>query len=651
MKICRAVQKSFYVLLLNVLITGLGISQTENTITIDSLIKLYENSPTDSMKISWGLTIVKHLGITNPNKAKKYASESIMLAQKAQRKPDEVEALLALTILSGRTSKLDSVLLLSEYTLPLAKEIKDSLAIQSCLGNLGIYHKMMGNYRKAIRYTVMKDEYGFNLELKVSTNNQVGHIYFDVSEIDSALLFFKKAALLCENPEVENTFACGISLMGLGSCYEKLDRLDSALIYVDSVLSFSEKNNYRTLEANAYSNKGFVLMRKNQCAAAIPAYLKAIDIAAEVNDLEMLGLTYLNLAACYRKGGKMSLAKETFLKGISILKPINILKLRDPYRNLFEIYKEENNYREALKWHEKYKVINDSFLTQKVRSLNLFKQEKLLLENRVKAQELELSKLREKNQEQQNYALLWIVGLLTLVVAVFLIQNKRVRTKAKKIEALNQDLSKSAVEISLLNRELTHRVKNNLNQLQGIINMEELELESEQGVDHRHVLHKIGSYIQALANLYSLLDDKKQSNVNAKVFFSELNEHYSLLGGGRVKVHIQNIPNTLYQARTTIQLTYVLIELINNALKHAFQETENPRINVCFKQSETYTTIEVEDNGVGMTPEKMRSSSGTSIVKDLIEFRMRGSLALNNTERGTLYTINIPNESILWKRA
>lgn len=248
-------------------------------------------------------------------------------------------------------------------------------------------------------------------------------------------------------------------------------------------------------------------------------------------------------------------------------------------------------------------------------------------------------------KEKENYKL--YIGVVTIILLLFLIFMIVFYNQKRKVEVFNQELSVLNRRVNLLNRELKHRVKNNLNQLQGIINVEGIELKRRKDAQPDVILYKISSYIQALASLYSLLESENELYVNAKDFFSKLEATHSILGGGKTKISINDVPNVSYKSEAITHIAYIFIELINNALKHAFDKVENPYVNIKFVQEEKYTIIWVKDNGRGMTKEKMKASFGTNLVIELIELKMEGIIDLEKSLVGTLYSITIPNYSIL----
>ena len=92
----------------------------------------------------------------------------------------------------------------------------------------------------------------------------------------------------------------------LASCYLKLNRLDSASAIFDSVIKYDP--NY----ANAYNDKGYILMKKRNYSEAIPVFTKSITLNPQFE------LGYFNLGLAYFKQKQFPEALENFIAASQI---------------------------------------------------------------------------------------------------------------------------------------------------------------------------------------------------------------------------------------------------------------------------------------------------------------------------------------------
>ena len=105
-----------------------------------------------------------------------------------------------------------------------------------------------------------------------------------------------------------------------------------------------------------------------------------------------------------------------------------------------------------------------------------------------------------------------------------------------------------------------------------------------------------------------------------------------------------------------IQLSRVVTNLITNAI-HALNNNENPKIDVHVSENDKDVTIEVKDNGQGITdedapkvfePKFTTKSSGMGLglpmVKNIVE-AYNGSISFKSKANiGTIFTVTLPKE-------
>ncbi|WP_046007459.1 sensor histidine kinase [Pseudoalteromonas rubra] len=119
-------------------------------------------------------------------------------------------------------------------------------------------------------------------------------------------------------------------------------------------------------------------------------------------------------------------------------------------------------------------------------------------------------------------------------------------------------------------------------------------------------------------------------------------------------------PQALHIVSDTGALSQVLINLINNALIHAFEEQTAGTIDIQVDHQDDKITLNIKDNGKGISCEQTSkvfdkyyttrvgaggSGLGLYIVKKLVESRLNGSIALSSQPgEGTLFTIVLPKE-------
>ncbi len=148
-------------------------------------------------------------------------------------------------------------------------------------------------------------------------------------------------------------------------------------------------------------------------------------------------------------------------------------------------------------------------------------------------------------------------------------------------------------------REMSHRVKNNLQVLASIIELE------RRGHENDPVLKRMATRVRNVAHIHTALHeaatDVESVDLVASVqgfvdqFSSSLAPHLTLVFGPAPHKRIT------VEAQRAAQLTLVLNELLTNATQHAFPYDRTGTIRVSLAQGKGTLKLTVADDGVGMS--------------------------------------------------
>lgn len=209
-----------------------------------------------------------------------------------------------------------------------------------------------------------------------------------------------------------------------------------------------------------------------------------------------------------------------------------------------------------------------------------------------------------------------------------------------------EHLKRLSVEKDLHLREAHHRIKNHLNMITGVLQIAaDKKVSSQAAVEA--LIEDIGSRIRAIASLHSHIAMAEGAQVSLEDFLLTVAE--TIIDSIAIKdisLHIEASP--LDVDRPTFFHCGILIsELITNAVKHAFDNTDNPEISITLEEKdEDSFLLRFKDNGCGL-PEgfdiENADSIGMMLISDL-PGTMGGSWSVA-VDDGTTY------EFVLNKRA
>ena len=197
----------------------------------------------------------------------------------------------------------------------------------------------------------------------------------------------------------------------------------------------------------------------------------------------------------------------------------------------------------------------------------------------------------------------------------------------------------------LLLREVHHRVKNNLNSLESMM---QLQLRSKaQDSNIADVLTESINRIKTMSNLYDRLNHSRNLRVvDLQDYLSGLVDDLVATAPDSDRVTIDaDIQAATTSIDNAISLGLVANELITNSLKHSAGEAGSVWIGVRLATDDNTFTLEVEDRGPGVSPSFLteeRTSLGIQLVQAVVE-QHQGTLELVAPER-SLFRVILPRE-------
>jgi len=205
----------------------------------------------------------------------------------------------------------------------------------------------------------------------------------------------------------------------------------------------------------------------------------------------------------------------------------------------------------------------------------------------------------------------------------------------------------SLKEKEVLLKEIHHRVKNNLQVICSLLNLQSRYIVNK---DDLKMFKESQDRIRSIALIHDRL---YKSNDLAHIDFYEYihslaNDLFRSYGMERERVSLEvNIKDFSIGLDLAIPCGLIINELLANALKYAFPQSYSgkAKIGLFFhKTNKGEVKIIIEDNGIGM-PKGFNihktESLGIFLVVILVENQLNGKISLNRNQ-GTKYIINFP---------
>ena len=209
-----------------------------------------------------------------------------------------------------------------------------------------------------------------------------------------------------------------------------------------------------------------------------------------------------------------------------------------------------------------------------------------------------------------------------------------------KLQSINKELRTSLQEKEVLLREVHHRVKNNMQVVMSLMNLQKPIY--RDSYDVRLVdksIHRIQAMAMAHEQLYRT-DDFTQINLEAYLngMVNEIIRNKTAVGDSfDVRVDAQEIFMGLELA---IPIGLIIHELADNAIEHAYPDGEGGEIAISAVHTEGRYTITVADKGIGLPKEldvENTTSLGFMLVQTLTS-QIEGKLEVEHRD-GTMVKV------------
>lgn len=188
------------------------------------------------------------------------------------------------------------------------------------------------------------------------------------------------------------------------------------------------------------------------------------------------------------------------------------------------------------------------------------------------------------------------------------LQNAQLQQKSEEqkktnesLVLLNDELSKANADKEVLIREVHHRVKNNLQIIQSILNMQKSYIADD--VVTLNVLDECINRIRSMSAIHeNLYQTDNFSNIDMNNYIRNLASHLYMSYSNEETIIdvICDIDNIYFDIETSVPIGLLLNELISNALKHAFKNRKQGNLYISLKPESDVYLLKVKDDGIGL---------------------------------------------------
>jgi two-component sensor histidine kinase len=484
--------------------------------------------------------------------------------------------------------------------------VKSGIKLARAQNDIGLYQKGLKTVSKIQNYCIGQKDSLVNI---AEIHYTKGFSFLEMAQYDeSKKEFFDALDCFFKLNDSSGISACYLSI---GNIESNKKKLNEALNYYQKSLNYTDDN---INKAYVSTNMGIIYAEKKDYLKAKHNFQNTIKIYEGLNFTNELAISYYDLGYLEYSFNHYTSAIEYYKSSLKIAQTDNnAINMMWAYDGLSKVYKAQNKFKDALIYSENFHKINDSLNNiQKDEELknieiNLEKEKQsLIIENQIK--EIEEANIREElykeriNKSQLKNRLLGL-GLFIICVlgGIGYVIYRKVKKQNSLLKEQKKIINKSLLEKEILLKEIHHRVKNNLQIISSLLNLQSNRIDNEE---IQSLLNESKDRIQAIALVHDKLYKSNDfTSINFKEYLLEiLNQQKNIYLQPTKKMEIITDCEAIkLKLDIAVPLGLIASEIITNAFKHAFNDVLNPILNIKLNQIDNNKVkLTINDNGKGL---------------------------------------------------
>ncbi len=485
-------------------------------------------------------------------------------------------------------------------------------------------------------------------DLEASLYSTSGNIYRDENRLQESLSDYIKSATFYDSL-VSDPFGLSKVLANIANIHNMLRNHDKALEYLAQSTEIAEEHSFERGLAYNHQLAGRIYRTKNELPKALQEYQQALSAYEKIGDKYIMVEVFLGIGNIYYDMGNFQKALLQYKKGLALAKEIsakmlmaynysamgyahyslknrtlssaymdstrvvatqtkNFNLVMDAYEILAAVEQEQQHFKKALDYTERFIRIKDSLTTN---------------QNRTAIQEIEAKyesnkknaaiALLKKDQEIQGAALqrgkIIIVGvtgalLAAIAIGVLLLNRSRLISETKR-----------QVEIERMRNQIARDLHDDIGSTLSSINIiSQVALKDEKTAAihfqriHDHSARIMENMSDIVWSIHPGNDSMERVIVRMKEFCGEILEPKD------IRYDFENMdmlsgPTLDIEARKNLFLVFK--EIINNAAKYSKAD----HVKISLNRNRLAWRMDISDNGIGFEPLTNTSGNGLNNIR------------------------------------
>ena len=582
-----------------------------------------------------------------------YARQGYALSKQIGYLPGQFETLQQLAFVGYAQLRFGEGIEYAKQGLTLAERGSDNKKISVFSNTLGALYDELGDYSEAIAYyqrALRAAEVQPDSVQAARVINNIGVTYYQIRNYDKALDYYEQALRIYQ--ALDQEAMVGRSLSNVASIYSVRGDTELAVRHTQRALSIARKTDDMQQVTYDLLNLAELYYHDEQPDSSVTLVNQAIRLAQDLNDYGILTMAYKLRGTLFTKRGQYKEARTNLNQALVLAQQSgNVGEEQKVHRTIVTLDSLQGNYQQAFLRQTEYMRAEDSlFNAEKIRQVEelqmAYETEKKDQQIALLRSENEVKSLRVSQQNTLRNAL--ISGVLALIVLLGVLYN-RYRLKQRSLGLIatqKAEIEQQNQENKTLLREIHHRVKNNLQLILSLLNIQSRRFQDEAVLDFiREGQNRVRSMALVHQDLYQA---ERLDKIDFEEYLKKMVSHLKIMydtdqRGIAIELEVHNV---MLDVNTAIPLGLIVNELVSNTLKHAFVDRAEGRVVIRLqRQSDNHYCLSVTDDGVGLPSNvdlRQTDSLGLKLVDGLTD-QLHGSLSVKNGQ-GSSFEVTFPTD-------
>ncbi len=476
---------------------------------IDSLLAELQKPLPDTQRVLVTAALAFEYRTRNVDSTYAIAARALRMAKELDYNKGISRASYSVAVAYHLWGEFDTAMFIYDRALILAKETHDLKGQSRLHNNIGLIHWNRGVYDRAIeefQRSLLVDEQLGDSNGQASALNNMGLVYRNMKDVDNALNYFQKSRDILLS--LNDGYRLAQSYNNIGLLLNDKELFDEALESYRNSVNYANESGSPCHNSYAFAGMANTFISLGRFDSVLFYAQKVLDLPDNCAVPKNIALAKILIGRVTSVTGNAQIAEQQLLEGLEEMEKYGLLENAMMAKGaLYELYKEQERFEEALYYHELKFADQDSLVNdERIKTvgrleaeLKAEREKQIILKQNAEA-ELVLQQEIQRQRYVTYGAAMVLILLIVLAIVLYrsyrrkqqhnsmlmktnrLIEDQKedLRSQADMLKSLNKQLGDLSVFKENMTNMIAHDMKNSLNTIIGLSSRDEDDTRMER---------------------------------------------------------------------------------------------------------------------------------------------------------------------------